>query len=103
MWSSGCCPTLPVTSREERQLTHCLSAGRLEQLNRIAVRIFHQNLLAAGTDFHLIAKAHCLILEFTNACGQVLHFKDYSVPSAGFLLTTVRRGPRAGRPRTTED
>ena len=36
----------------------CLSTGRLEQFNGIAVRIFHLNLFAAGSDLHLIAKAH---------------------------------------------
>src|SRR5262245_37458789 len=51
-----------------------------EQLDGVAVGIFRLNLLAARTDFHLITKAHSLMLEFGNTGGQVLHLEDHPVP-----------------------
>ena len=52
--------------------TDLLPCG-LEQLNRIAIRIFHLYLSAPRTDFHLISKVHALILEVGNACWQIFH------------------------------
>ena len=66
--------TCPVQRRAaQRTVRLSLSSRRLEQLDRIAVRIFHLNLVAARTGFHLIAKAHSLALELANTCRQILH------------------------------
>src|SRR5262249_24339161 len=80
-----------------------LPARGLEQFDRIAVGIFHEDLLAARTDFHLVAKARGEGPELADACGQVLHLEDHPVPATRLLLPTVRHPPGARRPGTAED
>src|SRR5215813_5156604 len=57
------------------------TVSRLEQLNRVAVRIFNLNLFATWADFHLISEAHSSSPEVGNTCRQILHLKDHTVPS----------------------
>src|ERR1044072_5469613 len=71
--------------------------GRLEQLDRIAVRILHLNLPAARTGFHPVAKPQSLALELSNPCGQVLHPQDHPVPPPRFLLAAMAPRARARR------
>ena len=78
-------------------------ASRLEQLNRIAVGIFNLNLFAAGADLHFISKTQTRLFQLSNACRQILHLKEHTVPSAGLLMTAIldRSGPRC--PGTAQD
>jgi hypothetical protein len=45
-------------------------ASRLEQLNRIAVRIFNLNLFAAGADFHFISKTQTRVFSSATHAGK---------------------------------
>ena len=78
-------------------------ASRLEQLNRIAVRIVYLNLFAAWAYLHFISKMQTRLFQVGNTCRQILHLKKHTVPSAGLLLTAIghRSGPRC--PRTAQD
>jgi hypothetical protein len=78
-------------------------AGRLEQLNRIAVGIFNLNLFAARAYLHFISKTQTRLFHVSKPRRQILHLKKYTVPSAGLLLTAIGHwsGPR-GR-RTAQD
>ena len=49
---------------------HSSVASRLEQLKRIAVRVFHLNLFAARSDFHLIFKTHSFLFRSTRSAGK---------------------------------
>ena len=75
-------------------------ASRLEQLDRVAVRIFNLNLFAARTNLHLVSKTQTRLSQLTDARRQVLHLKQNAVPSAGLLLAAVRQwaGPRRPGP-----
>ena len=75
----------------------------LEQFNRIAVRIFQLDLLAAGTHFHLIAKPEPGLFQCCDMSGKIGNLKDHPVPSPGLLVMTTwhRPGPRG--PGTTEE
>jgi hypothetical protein len=64
-------------------------ASRLEQLDRVAVRIFNLNLFSARTDLHLISKTQTRLSQLTDARRQVFHLKEHAVPSARLLLTAV--------------
>jgi hypothetical protein len=59
---------LQPAAKNGHSAVQTLSPGRLEQLNRITIRIFNLDLFAARTGFRLIAEVHSLILEFSNAC-----------------------------------
>src|SRR6516225_9567104 len=89
-----------------RGFSRCLrliNDEQLEQLNRIAVRIFNLNLFAAGAYLHFISKTQTGLFQVSDARRQILHVKEYTVPSAGLLLTAIRHwsGPRC--PRTAQD
>src|SRR4030095_6522452 len=92
----------PKRPRRAR-IDHSSPRPGLEQLDRITVRILHLNLLAARTDFHLVAKPHPLLLELGDDGGQVLHSEDHPVPSTRFLLAAIGHRSRARRPWATED
>src|SRR5438477_5459845 len=63
--------------------------SRLEQLNRVAVRIFNLNLFAARANFHFISETQTRLFEVSNLRTQILHLKQHTVPPAGLLLTAV--------------
>src|SRR5262249_1191421 len=63
--------------------------SRLEQLNRIAVRILNLNLLAARPYLHFISKMQTLLFQLSHAPGQILHLKKDTIPSTGLLLTAI--------------
>src|SRR5262245_6531066 len=69
-----------------------LSRG-LEQLDRIAVRVFDLNLASARTGFHLVAEAEAAALERGDAAWKVRDFQDDAVPPAGLLTLTVWHRP----------
>jgi hypothetical protein len=79
------------------------SLCRLEQLYRIAVRVFHLNLFATRTNFHLISKVHPFLFKVGNACRQIFHLKNYSIPASWLLLTSIGHAPRARSTRTAEN
>jgi len=70
-------------------------ASWLEQLNRIAVRIFNLNLFAAGPNLHVISQTQTRLLEVSNQGTQILHMKKHTIPSAGFLSTAIGHRPGA--------
>ena len=73
--------------------------SRLEQLNRIAIRIFDLNLFAAWAYLHFISKMEIRLFQVGNTRRQILHLKKHTVPSAGLLLTAiVGRDPDAPGP-----
>jgi len=67
----------------------------LEQLDRIAVRIFDLNLFAAGADLHFISKTQTRLFQVSDARRQILHLEKHTVPSARLLLTAI--GSARGR------
>src|SRR5215469_5159470 len=79
------------------------SVSRFEQLDRIAVGIYHLNLPAAGSHLHLIAEAHSSVSQFADASRQVLYLKHHSVPSAGLLVAAIGHLPGPGCAGTAED
>ena len=68
-------------------------ARRLEQLDRVAVRIFELDLLAAGADFDLVAKAQPSLPQCLHLRGKVHHLEHHAVPSTRFLGSAVGQGP----------
>src|SRR5712691_5080626 len=75
-------------------------ASRLEQLNRIAVRILYLNLFAPRAYLHFISKTQTRLFQASNARRQIRHLKKHTVPSAGLLLTAIGHGsgPRCPGP-----
>jgi hypothetical protein len=72
-------------------------SSRLEELDRIPVGIFHLDLPAARTRFHLIAKLHPRALQSVDLCRQIGHSKHHSIPTARLL--GLAAGRRAGSRR----
>ena len=68
---------------------------RLKQFDRIPVRIFQLDLLAAWTYFHLISKDQAGLFERFDSGRQVVYVQNHSIPSARFLPLTIRQLPRA--------
>ena len=50
-------------------------AGRFEQFDGVAIGVFQLNLLAGGTDFHVIPKMESVSLESLDAGRKVGHFE----------------------------
>ena len=61
------------------------------------------NLLAAGTDLHRITKVESGLLERLDACRQIGHAKDDSVPSPWFLPPAVGHVAGSGGARAAEE
>jgi hypothetical protein len=59
-------------------------------------------LFAAGAYFHLIAKMKSSLLHRRYPSRKIGDLKDHSVPSAGFLVVTIRHRARTRGPRTAE-
>src|SRR5512145_243400 len=78
------------------------SAGWLEELDWIAVRILELNLSAAGTAFHLITEPHSSLFQCLDCPFDVAHAQDDAIPTARVLATAIGHEPRAGCSRTTE-
>ena len=68
--------------------------SRLEQFDRIAVRIFQLDLFSAWTYFHLIAKMEPCLLQRLNLSRKIGHLKNYTVPAAGLLTAAIRHRAR---------
>jgi len=66
--------------------------GRLKKLHRIAVWVFHQDLLSPGANDDLIAETDVLLFQLSNTRGQVLHVEDEPIPATGFWAAPVRHG-----------
>jgi len=63
--------------------------SRLEQLDRIAIGILDLYLLAAWTNFHLIAEVNPRIRERLDERRKIRYPQDHPIPSARFLLPPV--------------
>jgi hypothetical protein len=46
-------------------------SGGLEQLDGVAIGILQQDLLAAGTNLHLVAKVEPVFLQFLDSRRQI--------------------------------
>jgi len=77
--------------------------SRLEQLQRVSVRVFDLDLFAAGSYFHLIAEVQTRMSQLIDSGWQVLDLKDDSIPASGFLMAAIGHGPGARGPRAAED
>src|SRR5215471_5616009 len=84
-------------------LDHVRLAGRLEQLDRIAVGIFQLDLFATGAYFHLIAKMKPSDLQRLNPPRKIGNLEDHPVPTAGLLLATIWHWPGTRSPGTAEN
>src|SRR5262249_6275569 len=82
----------------------CKSAPRrwLEQLDRISVRIFDLNLLAAWSCLHPIAKLQSRRFQLVDPGRKVVHAQDHAVPPARLLGPAIRHWPGPGRLRAAE-
>src|SRR5258706_6798269 len=58
---------------------------RLEQLDRIAVRVLDLDLLASGTRFHVVPEVELSHLEHLDEAEKILDSEDDTVPSTRFL------------------
>src|SRR5688572_18936553 len=81
--------------RAASRLIRTTLAGRLEQLDRIAVRVFQLDLPAARPFFQLVAQTQAALLDLSDDLRQLLDAKDYAVPAAGLLAAAIRQRPRA--------
>jgi hypothetical protein len=72
-------------------------AQRLEQLDRVARRVFDHHLPGADPAGDLVAKRNARRTQFTDGGRQVLHLQHEPVPAAGPLRGAVghRPGPAA--------
>jgi hypothetical protein len=70
---------------------------RLEQLDRIAVRVLQLDLFAPRSHVHLIPETEPGLLQRLDTSGKIRYSEDDSVPATGLLMTTVweRTGPRS--------
>ena len=75
---------------------------RLEQLERVSVRIQQLDLLAAGTGFYLVSKANSGFLQRVDGSGEIGHLKHDAIPATRLLRLTVRHRARTRSPRSTE-
>src|SRR5882724_7203561 len=75
------------------------TSRRLEQLDRVARRVFAQDLLTAGSGDDVVAEADALVLQLDDERAEVVHREDESIPAARLGLAAVRHGPRGRRPR----
>src|SRR5687768_18515078 len=56
--------------------------SRLEELDRIPVRIFHLDLPASRPDLHLVAELHSGFLQRVDPLREIAHAEDHSIPAA---------------------
>src|SRR5688572_17921448 len=68
-----------------------------QQFDWVAVRIFQLDLLSARTRLHFISEVKTGLFQAFNPSRQVINLQNYSVPSAGLLVSTV--GHRTGSRR----
>ena len=92
-----------VPHRFRKKLNFSRLAGRLEQLDRIAVGIFQLDLFAAGAYFHLIAKMKPGVLQRLSPGRKIRNLEDHPVPPAGLLSATIRHRPGTRSPGTAEN
>jgi hypothetical protein len=57
-------------------------SSRLEEFDRISVRIVQLDLPAAGTSLHLIAKPHSRVFQDIDHAQKVAHSQNDAVPSS---------------------
>src|SRR5262249_32753548 len=79
-----------------------LPCARLEELQRIPVRIFQLDLLAPWSDFHLVPEMQSGLLEGLDARGKIRHSKDDPIPATRLLMTPVGQRAGARRARTAQ-
>ena len=79
---------------EPQKLGEATLSRRLEQLDRIAVRVLDLDLPACRAHFHRIPEMQPVLLEGIDASGKIGHSKDDPIPATRLLLTPV--GQRAG-------
>src|ERR1044071_2175162 len=75
---------------------------RLEQLERVSVRIEQLNLLAAGTRLHLVSEANSGSFQCVHGSREIGHLKHDAIPATGLLRLTVRHRARARSTRTAQ-
>jgi|SoiMethySBSTD1v2_1073268.scaffolds.fasta_scaffold852852_2 hypothetical protein len=63
---------------------------RLEQLERVSVRIQQLDLLAAGTGFYLVSEANSGFLQGVHGSGEVGHLQHDAIPATRLLRLTVK-------------
>ena len=68
------------------------SASRLEQFDRIPVRIHDLDLATTRTCLHLVAKGDVSALEFGDARGEIDHPQHHTVPPTWRLMFAIRIG-----------
>src|SRR4029453_1684882 len=77
-------------------------SGRLEELDRVAVGIFHLNLPPTGTDFHRVAELDACVFQPLNVSGEIGSPKADAVPSARFLGPSIWHRARTRGLRSAE-
>ena len=77
-----------------------LGAGRLEQLDDVAGRVFQQNLLAARAGDNIVPEGNARGTQPLHLGRDIAHYEVNAVPSAGGRHRAVRHWParRAARP-----
>jgi hypothetical protein len=66
------------------------------QFDRIAIRIFEENLLAARPSDDVIPKPMARLFQLRDTLGQAVHVQDYAIPPARFRATPIRHRASAG-------
>jgi hypothetical protein len=74
-----------------------------EKLDRIAVRVLQQDLFAARSGLHLVAKMKSRRFQILDPRGKIGDFKDDPIPPAGLLAMSAGRWTRTRRTRAAED
>lgn len=69
--------------------------GRIEELQRIPIRILELDLSASRADFHVISEMQHSFLQRLDTGRKIDDAKDYPVPAARFLVTPIRQWTRA--------
>src|SRR5262245_7389591 len=77
--------------------------SRLEELDRIAIRVLQQDLLPTRSNFHLIAKTEPRRFQSLDPRGEVGDFKDDPIPPAGLLALSAGHRTGTRRARAAED
>ena len=75
----------------------------LEEFDRVSIRILKQDLLAARSDFHLVAKTESGRLQLLDPGREVGNFKNDSIPAPRLLAMSIGHRTGTGCARTAED
>lgn len=88
---------LPLRSGQTPDLS-----SRLEELDRVAVRVFQLDLFSAWTCLDLVSKVESGFLQRLNSRWKIRDVKDHAVPPTRFLMTTIRHRARTRGARAAE-